>query len=105
MIYAPKSVIVFGFSDTINKYNKAKPPVTKGKSDIEVSMEEIDRKIDEMPVLDLRDPKGRKKTNINIDDIVESFDLEATMRKAGHNHSVLENPENSKTGNSDPDAE
>lgn len=75
--------------------------MTKGKNDIDLNMEEIDRKIDEMPVLDLRDPKGRKKTSVNIDDIVGSFDLEATMRDAGQ----LENTENSKTGSSDPDAE
>jgi hypothetical protein len=84
--------------------------VTKGKSDIDVNMEEIDRKIDEMAVLDLRDPKGRKKTSVNIDDIVGSFDLEATMRNAGHTYprndsSENDSPENSKTGNSDPDAE
>lgn len=55
--------------------------MSKDKNDSGISMEEIDRKIDEMPVFDLRDPKVRKQTKINIDDIVESLNLEALMRE------------------------
>ncbi len=47
--------------------------------DLGLSLEEIDRRIDEMPVFDLRDPKTRKKCSVDIDDIIESINLEAAM--------------------------
>ena len=42
-------------------------------------MEEIDRRIDEMPTFDLRDPKTRKQLNIDIDELVSSLNLEVLM--------------------------
>lgn len=56
--------------------------VTKPTDDISISMEEIDRCIDEMPTINLRDPKNRKQTSVNIEEIVESLDLDAAMEKA-----------------------
>lgn len=53
--------------------------MSKDKNDTGISMEEIDRQIDEMPVFDLRNPKTRKQTHINIDEFVDSLDLETLM--------------------------
>lgn len=60
-------------------------------------MEEIDRKIDEMPELDLRDPKSRKKSSVDIDDLVKSLDMEARMIAA---FEALKKPDDEPT---DPD--
>lgn len=46
-------------------------------------MEEIDRKIEEMPVFDLRDPRARKQTGVNISELVASLNLEHIMKTRG----------------------
>lgn len=71
---AADSAIVFSYKAASDKYL-----VSKNKQDSGISMEEIDRKIDEMPVFDLKDPKERKQTNINIDEILNSLDFEALL--------------------------
>lgn len=45
-----------------------------------LSMDEIDRKIEEMPVFDLRDPRARKNTGVDINEIVASLNLEQLLQ-------------------------
>lgn len=45
-----------------------------------ISMDEIDRKIEEMPVFDLRDPRARKQTGVDIKEIVASLNLEQLLQ-------------------------
>jgi len=45
-------------------------------------MEEIDKKIDDMPIFNLRDPKNRKQTSINIEEIIDSINLEEAMEQS-----------------------
>lgn len=69
--------------------------MSKDKQDSGISMEEIDRRIDEMPVFDLRDPKVRKQTKVNIDDILESLNFEALLntQEQADVKNIDENPE------------
>lgn len=60
--------------------------MTSARDDLNIDMDEIDRRIDQMPALNLRDPKSRKKTSVNIDEIVKSLNLEARMAEATKAH-------------------